>query len=86
MVVVMGTDATSEQIDAVVARVADAGGDAFVSRGVSRTIIGLVGDVDEFGTPRPPWHAWRHRRRPDLVAVQAGESTEPSGDVDGVRR
>ena len=27
-----------------------AGGDAFVSRGVSRTIIGLVGDVDQFAT------------------------------------
>ena len=26
-----------------------AGGEAFVSRGVSRTIIGLVGDVDHFG-------------------------------------
>ncbi|HUV47837.1 MAG TPA: 3-deoxy-7-phosphoheptulonate synthase, partial [Actinomycetes bacterium] len=50
MVVVMGTDATSEQVDAVVTRVADAGGDAFVSRGVSRTIIGLVGDVDQLHT------------------------------------
>ena len=27
-----------------------AGGEAFVSRGVSRTIIGLVGDVEQFGT------------------------------------
>ncbi|HEX5996519.1 MAG TPA: 3-deoxy-7-phosphoheptulonate synthase [Jiangellales bacterium] len=35
-------------IEAVVARVRDAGGTAFVSRGVTRTIIGLVGDVDEF--------------------------------------
>ena len=48
MVVVMSTDATPEQIDAVVARVTDGGGDAFVSRGVSRTIIGLVGDVELF--------------------------------------
>jgi 3-deoxy-7-phosphoheptulonate synthase len=29
--------------------VRSAGGEAFVSRGVSRTIIGLVGDVDHFG-------------------------------------
>ncbi len=48
MVVVMKPDATDEQIDAIVTRVVDAGGDAFVSRGVSRTIIGLVGDVDSF--------------------------------------
>jgi 3-deoxy-7-phosphoheptulonate synthase len=32
-----------------VALVRSAGGEAFVSRGVSRTIIGLVGDVDHFG-------------------------------------
>ncbi|HET6687003.1 MAG TPA: 3-deoxy-7-phosphoheptulonate synthase [Jiangellaceae bacterium] len=48
MVVVMEPSANGAQIDAVVARVREAGGDAFVSRGVSRTIIGLVGDVDEF--------------------------------------
>ena len=41
---------TGEHVDAVVARVREAGGEAFVSRGVSRTIIGLVGDVDQFRT------------------------------------
>src|SRR5262249_14863343 len=35
-------------INAVVALVESAGGEAFVSRGVSRVIIGLVGDVDQF--------------------------------------
>jgi 3-deoxy-7-phosphoheptulonate synthase len=44
----MEPSANGAQVDAVVARVREAGGDAFVSRGVSRTIIGLVGDVDEF--------------------------------------
>jgi 3-deoxy-7-phosphoheptulonate synthase len=48
MVVVMKPDATAEQIDAVVERVERAGGSAFVSRGVVRTIIGLVGDVEHF--------------------------------------
>ncbi|MGH8970104.1 MAG: 3-deoxy-7-phosphoheptulonate synthase [Actinomycetes bacterium] len=48
MVVVMAPDAESEDIGRVVARVEAAGGEAFVSRGVSRTIIGLVGDVDTF--------------------------------------
>ncbi|GAA2266329.1 3-deoxy-7-phosphoheptulonate synthase [Streptomyces amakusaensis] len=48
MVVVMAPEATQEEIDAVVALVRSAGGDAFVSRGVSRTIVGLVGDVDDF--------------------------------------
>ena len=48
MVVVMSPDATPADIAAVVARVEGAGGEAFVSRGVVRTIIGLVGDVERF--------------------------------------
>ena len=48
MVVVMNAGAGSDQIDAVVARVEAAGGSAFVSRGVQRTIVGLVGDVVAF--------------------------------------
>ncbi|MGI8645814.1 MAG: 3-deoxy-7-phosphoheptulonate synthase [Nocardioides sp.] len=48
MVVVMSPDATDEDIAAVVARVQGVGGEAFVSKGVVRTIIGLVGDVDSF--------------------------------------
>ena len=48
MVVVMSPGAAAEQIDAVVARVESAGGSAFVSRGVQRTIVGLVGDVVAF--------------------------------------
>ncbi|MFF8960942.1 3-deoxy-7-phosphoheptulonate synthase [Streptomyces sp. NPDC014894] len=48
MVVVMAPEATQEEIDGVVGLVRSAGGDAFVSRGVSRTIVGLVGDVDDF--------------------------------------
>jgi 3-deoxy-7-phosphoheptulonate synthase len=49
MVVVMAPEATQQDVDAIVDLVHAAGGDAFVSRGVSRTIVGLVGDVDEFG-------------------------------------
>jgi 3-deoxy-7-phosphoheptulonate synthase len=50
MVVVMSPDATDEQVDALVTVVRDAGGEAFVSRGVSRTIVGLVGDIDRFAS------------------------------------
>jgi 3-deoxy-7-phosphoheptulonate synthase len=50
MVVVMAPGASQEDVDAIVSLVRTAGGDAFVSRGVSRTIVGLVGDVHEFGT------------------------------------
>ncbi|WP_372666481.1 3-deoxy-7-phosphoheptulonate synthase [Amycolatopsis kentuckyensis] len=46
----MATHATAEDVEAVVERVEGAGGEAFVSRGVSRVIIGLVGDVDRFET------------------------------------
>ncbi len=49
MVVVMAPEATQTDIDAIVDLVRTAGGEAFVSRGVSRTIIGLVGDVEQFG-------------------------------------
>ncbi|GAA2100052.1 3-deoxy-7-phosphoheptulonate synthase [Actinomadura alba] len=49
MVVVMAPEATEADVDAVVSQVETAGGDAFVSRGVNRTIVGLVGDVRQFG-------------------------------------
>lgn len=48
MVVVMSPQATPTDVDAVVERVTTAGGEAFVSRGVSRTIVGLVGDLEQF--------------------------------------
>lgn len=48
MVVVMSPQAREADVDAVVTVVETAGGEAFVSRGVNRTIIGLVGDVDRF--------------------------------------
>jgi 3-deoxy-7-phosphoheptulonate synthase len=50
VVVVMAPGAAPEQVDAVVARVEAAGGSAFISRGVERTIIGLVGDIAHFTT------------------------------------
>ena len=50
MVVVMRTGAAPEEVDAVVARVEAAGGSAFISRGVQRTIVGLVGDIAAFQT------------------------------------
>jgi 3-deoxy-7-phosphoheptulonate synthase len=48
MVVVMSPDATDADIARVVDRVESVGGEAFVSKGVVRTIIGLVGDIDSF--------------------------------------
>jgi 3-deoxy-7-phosphoheptulonate synthase len=48
MVVVMAPGATEEQVAHVTARVEETGGQAFVSRGVVRTIIGLVGDIESF--------------------------------------
>ena len=50
MVIVMTPEATQTDLDSVVDLVRSAGGEAFVSRGVSRTIVGLVGDVDSFGS------------------------------------
>ncbi|HEY2576545.1 MAG TPA: 3-deoxy-7-phosphoheptulonate synthase [Streptosporangiaceae bacterium] len=50
MVVVMASEASEEDIESVIELVRTAGGDAFVSRGMSRTIVGLVGDVEQFGS------------------------------------
>lgn len=47
MVIVMGQDATQDDVDAIVTMVQGAGVEAFVSRGVQRTIVGLVGDVTQ---------------------------------------
>jgi len=46
MVIVMTPTATTGDIDAVVAHIHNHGGQAFVSRGVTRTIIGVVGTED----------------------------------------
>jgi 3-deoxy-7-phosphoheptulonate synthase len=46
----MESDATDGAITQVIELVESAGGQAFVSRGLNRTIIGLVGDVELFGT------------------------------------
>ncbi len=48
MVVVMSPDATDEDVAHVVAKVESVGGEAFVSKVVVRTIIGLVGDLESF--------------------------------------
>src|SRR5437588_948304 len=49
MVVVMKSTAKEEDIERVVSKVREVpGGDAFVSRGKTRTIIGLVGDTAAF--------------------------------------
>lgn len=48
MVVVMSAEARPEDVQAVVQTVEEAGGSAFVSRGVERTIVGLVGDIELF--------------------------------------
>ena len=75
-------------IDSVVDLVRTAGGEAFVSRGVSRTIIGLVGDVEQFATLNLQRDARGQRRGADLRAVQAGQpgaSPGTLGDI-GARR
>lgn len=48
MVVVMTSEATEADIEAVGERVRTLGGEAFVSRGTVHTIIGLVGDTERF--------------------------------------
>ncbi len=57
MVIVMGPSATESDLEAVVRNIEFHGGQAFVSRGVTRTIIGVVGTeavletIDVLGLP-----------------------------------
>jgi len=44
----MTPDATDEDVQRVVDKVTAVGGEAFVSKGLTRTIIGLVGDIESF--------------------------------------
>ncbi len=63
MVIVMSPDATDEDIARVVDKVGSVGGEAFVSTGVTRTIIGLVGDIESF-------HGLNLRTLPGVADVQ----------------
>jgi 3-deoxy-7-phosphoheptulonate synthase len=70
MVVVMRPGAAPEEVDAVVARVEAAGAAAFISRGVQRTIVGLVGDITHFASLNLRAMAWCRRGRPGLQAYK----------------
>ena len=86
MVVVMAPDATDEDIATVVARVEAVGGEAFVSKGLVRTIIGLVGDIDSFHHLNLRTLQGRRGRAPDLRPLQAGQPPAPSRPLDGLGR
>lgn len=58
----MGPGATDEEIAHVTERVESVGGRSFVSRGVERAIIGLVGDIESF-------HGLNLRSMPGVVDV-----------------
>ncbi|MGP3930760.1 3-deoxy-7-phosphoheptulonate synthase [Nonomuraea sp. KM88] len=47
MVIVMGPEATPDDLTSIVSVVEAAGVEAFISKGVRRTIVGLVGDVTQ---------------------------------------
>ena len=93
MVVVMAPGATDEDIAAVVARVEAVGGEAFVSKGLVRTIIGLVGDIDSFhglnlrtlpGVAEvvrisTPFKLVSRQHHPEMSTVYVGDTRVPIG-------
>ena len=93
MVVVMTPEATDEDIARVVEKVEEVGGEAFVSKGVVRTIIGLVGDIDSFhhlnlrSLPgvvdvhriSDPYKLVSRQHHPDRSTVWVGGVTGPIG-------
>ncbi len=44
MIIVMSSESTEQQIDAVVKKIREAGLEANISRGTERTVIGAIGD------------------------------------------
>jgi 3-deoxy-7-phosphoheptulonate synthase len=93
MVVVMAAEATDEDVAALVSRVQEAGGEAFVSRGVTRTVVGLVGDVDLFGSldlramrgvadvmrVSAPYKLVARQHHPTMTTVYVGDQRVPIG-------
>jgi 3-deoxy-7-phosphoheptulonate synthase len=57
LIIVMRSDATREDVDRVLARLAEVGAEAHVSEGSERTIIGIVGDRTLI--QQLPWEALR---------------------------
>ena len=55
MIIVMRSDATAADIEHVRRRLAAIGADSHVSRGISRTVIGAIGDRDQI--QQIPWEA-----------------------------
>ena len=47
MIVIMGAEATEEQVNHVVTRIKECGCQAHLSRGTERTVIGIVGNSNE---------------------------------------
>ena len=56
MIIVMRGDATAEQIDHVIERLADVGAEAHVSEGQTRTVVGAIGDRTVI--QQLPWEAF----------------------------
>jgi 3-deoxy-7-phosphoheptulonate synthase len=93
MVIVMSPGATDGEVDGVVARVVDAGGQAFVSRGETRVIIGLIGDIEHFhglnlralpGVAEvvrvsSPYKLVAREHHPDMSTVFIGSARVPIG-------
>jgi len=93
MVIVLSPSATEANINAVVSKVTGVGGQAFVSRGELRTIIGLVGDLDLFedlnllafdGVQRvvrisTPFKLVSRDHHPEKSTVMVGSSRVPIG-------
>jgi 3-deoxy-7-phosphoheptulonate synthase len=93
MVIVMSAGATETHLEAVVSKVSAAGGEAFISRGVSRTIVGLVGDDDVFSTLNlealpgvadvmrvsAPYKLVARQHHPQMTTIYVGEAKVPIG-------
>ena len=79
LLVVMGANATPEQVEEVVARISEAGADAHVTPG-DATVIGVVGERELLATLPLESFPGRRAGRSDPQAVQAGFPRERAAD------
>src|SRR5665811_1606036 len=77
LIIVMRSDATREDVDRVLARLAEVDAEAHVSEGSQRTIIGIVGDRTLI--QQLPWEALPgvERAVPVLSLIHISEPTRP---------
>ena len=89
MIIILNTDATDEQIDAVVNKIKGFGLDCNVSRGVERTVIGAIGDeakIDKEAVQALPGVEYAMRvMKPYKIVARTYHKEDTVVDIGGIK-